>query len=110
MKRSHTISRYSVCLSVGAKRTLVLAALALLGAGPAARAANLTVTGDSVFIDNRRATDPLLTGLNLQLNVDVTDAVGGTSPEAHRAALERIGGTRRSPTVLLSQMGFGWAR
>jgi hypothetical protein len=47
--------------------------------------AALTIVNDQAFIDNRASTDPLLTGLNLNLEVVVTDSVGG------RAALLATG-------------------
>ncbi len=51
----------------------------LLAHTAAAFAVNLTVIQDHAFIDNRPTDDPLLTGLNLNLEVTVTDSVGGNA-------------------------------
>jgi len=58
-------------VAMGAGLELVLIA--------SAAATSLTVINDRVIIDNRPSDDPLLIGLNLNLNVTVTDSVGGTA-------------------------------
>lgn len=57
---------------------LIGVSLVLVPMGNAA-ASTLTVISDHAFIDNRPSNDPLLTGLNLNLDVRATDSVGGTA-------------------------------
>jgi nicotinamidase-related amidase len=59
-------------------------------------------------------TFPCLDAMREGFETDpVTDAVGGTSPEAHRAALERIalaGGRPISVVQLVCELQRDWAR
>jgi hypothetical protein len=59
-------------------RLILAIPCALLALGQPARAA-LIIVRDQAFIDNRALDDPLLTGLNLNLEVVVQDPVGGSA-------------------------------